>query len=123
MQILHSFGEENGKCAGLNYIKGKVTKIESKNKTILPLVGYQKVKFLDNINLPFLKKYNLEKFYFVHSYVVSLRSEKNLLALTCAEDYEYPAAVIDRNIIGTQFHPEKSGEVGLNFLKDMINGY
>jgi glutamine amidotransferase len=87
------------------------------------LVGYQKVKFLDNINLPFLKEYNLEKFYFVHSYVVSLDSEKNLLALTCSDDYEYPAAVIDYNIIGTQFHPEKSGEVGLNFLKDIINKY
>jgi glutamine amidotransferase len=123
MQILHSFGEENGTCPGLNYIKGKVTKIESKNKTILPLVGYQKVKFLDNINLPFLKEYNLEKFYFVHSYVVSLHSEKNLLALTCSDDYEYPAAVIDYNIIGTQFHPEKSGEVGLNFLNDIINKY
>jgi glutamine amidotransferase len=55
--------------------------------------------------------------------VVSLRSEKNLLALTCAEDYEYTAAVISQNIIGTQFHPEKSGEVGLNFLKDIINNY
>lgn len=123
MQILHSFGEENGACNGLNYINGKVTKIESKNKKILPLVGYQKVKFLDNINLPFLKEYNLEKFYFVHSYVVSLCSEKNLLALTYSDDYEYPAAVIDHNIIGTQFHPEKSGEVGLNFLEDIINKY
>lgn len=123
MQILHSFGEENGKNIGLNFIEGRVVKIESKNKIILPLVGYQKVKFLDNINLPILKKYNLEKFYFVHSYAVNLNSKKNLLALTSAYGYEYPAAVIGQNVIGTQFHPEKSGEIGLSFLKDIVNEF
>jgi imidazoleglycerol phosphate synthase glutamine amidotransferase subunit HisH len=45
------------------------------------------------------------------------------LALTNVEDIEYPAAVISANIIGTQFHPEKSGEIGLNFLKDTIDNF
>ena len=123
MQILHSLGEENGNSLGLNYIKGKVIKINSTKKIILPFVGYQKVKFLHKKNLSFLKKYNLEKFYFVHSYIAKLNSNKNLLALTKSNDIEYPAAVIDKNIIGTQFHPEKSGEVGLLFLKDIINNF
>ena len=123
MQILHSLGEENGNSLGLNYIKGKVIKISSTKKIVLPFVGYQKVKFLHKKNLSFLKKYNLEKFYFVHSYIAKLNSNKNLLALTKSNDIEYPAAVIDKNIIGTQFHPEKSGEVGLLFLKDIINNF
>jgi glutamine amidotransferase len=43
--------------------------------------------------------------------------------VTISNGIEYPAAVIDKNIIGTQFHPEKSGEIGLNFLKDIINNF
>jgi imidazole glycerol-phosphate synthase subunit HisH len=123
MQILHSLGEENGNSSGLGYIKGKIIKIKSTKKIILPFVGYQKVKFLHKENLLFLKKYNFEKFYFVHSYMAKLNSNENLLALTRSNDIEYPAAVIDKNIIGTQFHPEKSGEVGLVFLKDIINNF
>jgi glutamine amidotransferase len=123
MQILHSLGEENGNSLGLNFIKGKVIKIKSTKKILLPFVGYQKVKFLQKENFLFLKKYNLEKFYFVHSYMVKLNSNKNLLALTVANNIEYPAVVINKNIIGTQFHPEKSGEIGLSFLKDIINNF
>ena len=123
MQILHSIGEENGNSLGLDYIKGKIIKIKSPKKIILPFVGYQKVRFLQRENFPFLKKYDFEKFYFVHSYMAKLDSNKNLLASTNKADIEYPAAVINTNIIGTQFHPEKSGEVGLNFLKDTIDNF
>jgi len=123
MQILHSLGEENGNCSGLDYIKGKIIKIKSTKKIILPFVGYQKVNFLHKENLNFLKKYNLEKFYFVHSYMAKLNSNKNLLALTSSNDIEYPAAVMEKNIIGTQFHPEKSGEIGLTFLNDIIKNF
>jgi len=123
MQILHSSGEENGNSLGLDYIKGKIIKIKSPKKIILPFVGYQKVGFLQKDNFPFLKKYDFEKFYFVHSYMAKLDSNKNLLASTNTADIEYPAAVINTNIIGTQFHPEKSGEIGLNFLKDTIDNF
>ena len=120
MQILHSIGEEHGNSLGLNFIKGKIIKIKSPKKIILPFVGYQKVNFLQKNKFSFLKKYDYEKFYFVHSYMAKLNCNKNLLALTNINEIEYPAAVINDSIIGTQFHPEKSGEVGLNFLKDMI---
>jgi glutamine amidotransferase len=55
--------------------------------------------------------------------MAKLNSNKNLLAITSSNDIEYPAAVADRNIIGTQFHPEKSGEIGLFFLKDIIKNF
>ena len=121
MQILFSKGFEGGECAGLNYINGNVDKFNK--KIILPNVGYQKIKFLHKKKLFLLKKYNLKKFYFIHSYIAKPKYNKNLLAVTISNGIEYPAAVIDKNIIGTQFHPEKSGEIGLNFLKDIINNF
>ena len=71
--------------------------------------------------MKFLSEYNNEKFYFVHSYAANPNDKNNILCQTTSQNVNYCSGIIKDNIIGTQFHPEKSGEIGLNFLKDFIN--
>ena len=120
MQILFSKGFENGESEGLNLINGQVKLIKTeKEKIILPIVGYKKINIQNNY-LKFINNYDNEKFYFVHSYAGNTNDPKNILCTTTDQNIDYCSGVIKEKIIGTQFHPEKSGEVGLNFLKDFI---
>lgn len=118
MQILLSKGFEGGENNGLDYIDGSVDKLN--NNIILPNVGYQKTFFHDQNHFDFLKKFNNEKFYFIHSYVANVKNKKNILASSVSHNLNYCAAVCDERIIGTQFHPEKSGEIGLQLLYEVI---
>jgi glutamine amidotransferase len=118
MQILLTKGFEGGEHAGLDYIGGSVEKFDK--KMILPNVGYQKTVFSNENYFSFFKKFNNEQFYFIHSFFANVRNKKNILASTKSQDLTYCAAVCDERIIGTQFHPEKSGEVGLEFLYALV---
>ena len=120
MQILLSKGFENGEHEGLNLINGEVKLIKNDtHKIILPIVGSKKINITSN-KMKILNKYNNEKFYFVHSYAVNPIEKNNVFCQTTSQNVEYCSGIIKDNIIGTQFHPEKSGEIGLNFLKDFI---
>ena len=120
MQILMSKGFENGEYEGLNLINGEVKLIRNNaNKVILPIVGSKKINIVNN-KMKFLSEYNNEKFYFVHSYAANPNDKNNILCQTTSQNINYCSGIINDNIIGTQFHPEKSGEIGLNFLKDFI---
>lgn len=121
MQILFTKGFENAESKGLNFINGQVDLISSeKKKIILPIVGYKKIHIQNN-EIQFIKNYDNEKFYFVHSFAVNASDENDILCNTTDQNINYCSGVIKGRVIGTQFHPEKSGEVGLNFLKDFIN--
>ncbi len=120
MQVLLSAGFENGKSDGLNFISGSVKLLENnRKKTILPHVGYKSIKISQN-NIKFLKDYDNEKFYFVHSYAAFPDSSSNIFCYSTSQKIEYCSGVYKERIIGTQFHPEKSGKIGLNFLNDFI---
>ena len=118
MQLLCSEGNEDGVNKGINLIKGKVGLVTQK-KIKLPIIGWQKVQFINNY-LGLKKKYNNEKFYFLHSYAPKNISVSNQLTITKYMNIKYISSIFNKNIIGTQFHPEKSGEIGLEFLKDVI---
>jgi glutamine amidotransferase len=118
MQLLCSDGNEDGVNKGINLIKGNVELITGK-KIKLPIIGWQTVQFTNNY-LGLKKKYNNKKFYFLHSYAPKNISNSNQLTVTKYMNIKYVSSIFDKNIIGTQFHPEKSGEIGLEFLKDVI---
>ena len=122
MQILFTKGFENGESKGLNFINGQVDliKAKKKKKIILPIVGYKKIHIQNN-EIQFMNNYDNEKFYFVHSFAGNASDENDILCNTTDQNINYCSGVIKERVIGTQFHPEKSGEVGLNFLKDFIN--
>ena len=121
MQIFSTNGEENKFSKGLNYIEGNTIKLSNNdNDLILPFVGYFNVKFIVN---NFFKKFDNQKFYFVHSYCFNPKKSENILAETIHQNIKYCSAVMNDRFIGTQFHPEKSGEIGLEFLKTTIKNF
>ncbi|MDR2356889.1 MAG: imidazole glycerol phosphate synthase subunit HisH [Oscillospiraceae bacterium] len=119
MQLLFERGFEYGEHAGLGLIPGEVTPIESVipkgYKT--PHIGWNGLDFPPGEPVSPIFKYINEgdNVYFVHSYHASGCEE----SVVASADYGAPltAAVARGNVYGTQFHPEKSGAVGLNILR------
>ena len=119
MHILFSEGYEDGKSVGLNFIKGAVKRIKNTNLK-LPNIGWKKILIEKNIDKVFFKKFDGKKFYFVHSYMGNIENSKNLVASLNYDKVNIPAIVSNKNILGIQFHPEKSGEIGIELLKEVI---
>ena len=117
MQLLATEGKEKGNHKGLGWIKGKVIKIKKKKKIKIPHMGWNTVKTI--AKHPIIKKKKFET-YFVHSYNFVCQNNKNVLA-TCNYEQKITAIVGKENIIGTQFHPEKSQQNGLEILKNFIS--
>jgi glutamine amidotransferase len=114
MQLLFEEGKEIETTQGLGFLKGKITEITGLVK--VPHMGWNSLSFKESS--PLLEGVKEGSFvYFVHSYFAKLGEEKILNAYT-----EYgtnlPAIVSKNNIFGIQFHPEKSGEIGMKILKN-----
>jgi glutamine amidotransferase len=118
MQIFAKKLYENGLSEGIGYIDGEVKKLDTKIKFN---IGWKEVKFIKKIN----NKYNIEdlsKFYYCHSYYLSLKKNHNCVAVSYVEDKnKIPAIICKNNFIGTQFHPEKSQTDGNKFLEFFLN--
>lgn len=114
MQLLFELGEEVRLCAGLGLVGGSVKKIETPCK--LPHIGWNSLTF-PNPSPLFAGMEEGSYVYFVHSFCAVASSPDDVIART---DYGVPvtAAVGRGNVYGCQFHPEKSGEVGLQILKN-----
>ena len=117
MQLLATQGKEKGNHKGLGWIEGKVIKLKKNKKIKIPHMGWNTVKIISKH--PILKKKKFES-YFVHSYNFICRDKKNVLA-TCDYQQSITAIIGKENIIGTQFHPEKSQRTGLEILKNFIS--
>ena len=117
MQLLATEGKEKGNHKGLGWIKGKVIKIKKNKKIKIPHMGWNTVKVISKH--PILKRKKFES-YFVHSYNFICEDKKNILG-TCDYNQKITAIVGEENIIGTQFHPEKSQKIGLEILQNFIN--
>ena len=117
MQLLATKGKEKGDHDGLGWIKGKVIKIKKIKKIKIPHMGWNTVKVISRH--PILKRKKFES-YFVHSYNFICKNKKNIIA-TCDYQQKITAIVGKENIIGTQFHPEKSQKIGLEILKNFVS--
>lgn len=129
MQLLMSTSEELGIHQGLDLIKGKVVRLFSDadnpgQNCKVPHVGWNELKkpdestAWDNTILEGL--HNRDSVYFVHSYAVIPECMQNILANTTYEGYKFCSVVKKDNLYGCQFHPEKSGEVGLRILEKFL---
>jgi imidazole glycerol-phosphate synthase subunit HisH len=116
MQLLFSNGFEGEPSKGLDLIPGTVEKIET--EYILPHIGWNTLSVTNEKEI--FGSYQGHAVYFVHSYGVKT-APKYIVAET---DYgvNLPAIVKRKNIIGMQFHPEKSGAVGMSLLKTFLKG-
>ena len=119
-QILFSQSEEHGVCKGMDIIKGKVRRFTNKLK--VPHMGWNQVKFKTKNSK--LKIFNgipdNSYFYFVHSYYAEPEDENIIIAKT-EYGHEFTAAVNKDNVWGVQFHPEKSGDIGLKVLRNFLS--
>ena len=113
MQLLFEQGEEVRPCEGLGLIPGKVRKIDTRLK--LPHIGWNGLSFRNDCPI-FQGLEEDSHVYFVHSFQGETADPAHVAAVT---DYggEVLAAVCRGNVYGCQFHPEKSGEIGLEILR------
>lgn len=115
MQMLFSKSYEFEECDGLGFIEGKVDKIDAPD-LIIPHMGWNKLEILNEC--PLLEGLPEDSYvYFVHSYQAYC-DDKNISAY-CEYGGKVPALVYNgKNVYGAQFHPEKSGETGLQILRN-----
>lgn len=122
MQIFFEKSEE-GNNNGLGWIKGNVKKLASstKNTIKLPHMGWNS---LENINEKNKLCFNLEndEFYFLHSYHC-VPEDKNLIISNTEYGESFCSSVQFENIIGCQFHPEKSHDAGLGIFSNFLRMY
>ncbi len=121
MQLFFEESSENFITPGLGMIKGKVKKLSVNKDDILPNVGWFETYIEPNNSFDFLTEFNKQKFYFVHSFIAEPTNVKNQIATSLYNDRKFCAIIVkNSNIIGTQFHPEKSSKIGLEFLNTII---
>lgn len=116
MQLLSDWGDEGGGKEGLGLIGGKVERMFEDEANRLPHVGWNSVNFQQDHPLFFGLKDNLD-FYFVHSYQFKPRHNESIFATT-NHGRDFTSVVAMKNIIGVQFHPEKSQTNGLKMLEN-----
>ena len=116
MQLLFEKSYEFGEHTGLGLLKGSVIGMEGTLPAELkiPHIGWNALKFTKESKLLRYKKEG-DCVYFVHSFYVDPSAES--VVATAEYGKEVTAAVQQGNVMGCQFHPEKSGEVGLNILR------
>ena len=120
MQLLSDVGVEHGRTTGLGWIKGVVEEINVQNFPSLkvPHMGWNNLN-IDHPHKLFEGINDGDHAYFVHSYHFKTANLENVLAHVSYSDKI--TAIIGRdNIIGTQFHPEKSQAVGLRFIENFL---
>ncbi|MBD5119341.1 MAG: imidazole glycerol phosphate synthase subunit HisH [Clostridiales bacterium] len=114
MQLLFDWGEEGRRCEGLGLVSGYVERIQTEFK--LPHIGWNSLTFQNNS--PLFRGLDDEAYvYFVHSFCGYAQREEDVIART-QYGPSVVAAVSHNGVYGCQFHPEKSGEVGLQILKN-----
>ena len=120
MQLFLSKSFEFGEHDGLDYIAGEVLPLRKPvpddEDYHVPHIGWNDVVFKD-CPTHFAASANNADYYFCHSYYAQLEREEQSLACCTYGKQEFCAAIVSDNIIGFQFHPEKSGKDGLALLK------
>jgi glutamine amidotransferase len=113
-----------GKLNGLGWFDAHTIKFEIKegtNKYVLPNMGWRKVAIRKEI--PLFKGLEEDSwFYFVHNYHLVTDNE-GLVSMTSEYGYDFVVSLNNENILGVQFHPEKSHKYGLRLLQNFINYY
>lgn len=131
MQLLANESEEFGTNSGLGLINGRVKKIargSGLSREVLPIIDWMELESDDvgaTAGNNFLMRACLgQSFYFVHSYEFLADNESQRLAYYTLGDKKVSAIVGQDNVLGLQFHPEKSGPAGiklLNVLKEFMD--
>lgn len=125
MQMMLEKSEEFGLTQGLGIIPGKVVRIEDISVKgayqKVPHVGWNELFYPNDVESTILDGIpEKSKVYFVHSYQAVPKEESHRLADTYYGERRLSAAIRKGNCYGTQFHPEKSGELGLQMIRNFM---
>ena len=116
MQVLFERGFEGKEREGLGLLKGEIRKMEDPNVKI-PHIGWNNLE--KNHEDKLLEGLKEDAFvYYVHSYRAQNYNDEDLIGYSMYGDLKIPGLFRKDNIMGAQFHPEKSAEVGLTILKN-----
>jgi glutamine amidotransferase len=120
MQLFATVGYEEEKTLGLNWIPGEVIKLDlSLSEFKIPHMGWNELK-VKNVSSVFKDIINKDHAYFIHSYEFIPKDKKNV-SITTDYGKDVIAAVSSENIFGSQFHPEKSQNIGIKILTNFLN--
>jgi imidazole glycerol-phosphate synthase subunit HisH len=115
MQLLFTESEEHGRHQGLDLLPGRVVRFQGDYK--VPHMGWNELEFKQPS--PLFEGLEQGHVYFVHSYHALPESKGDLLAT--ADYYQQVTAIVGRgSVFGMQFHPEKSGELGMSLLRRFV---
>ena len=129
MQLLFDYSEEDGRCSGLGLIPGGVVPVPSQSvdgsrARKVPLIGWNALRFpphrSQGDHTCLAQTQQGEYFYFVHSYMAVPENPAAILAQAEYEGLMLNAAVSSENVLGLQFHPERSGPEGLKILERFV---
>jgi glutamine amidotransferase len=116
MQILFSRSEEDNGTICLGILEGEVNRfLAPTNDVKIPHMGWNSVEIMQKHPI-FEGIENQSEFYFVHGYYPITKVKKTIYGVTDYAGVKFTSAVGKNNVIATQFHPEKSGRIGLKML-------
>lgn len=118
-QVLFESSEEAPEVKGLGFLKGKVVRFQSEQQLKIPHMGWNQVDFSDPGDPLWKGMPDDPYFYFVHSYYPDPEDNSLISART---DYgkSFAAGIRKGNVCAVQFHPERSQDLGLRFLKNFV---
>ena len=119
MQLMTRSSEE-GEKKGLGWINADTKRFRLDSKFKVPHMGWNNVEVNSSTELTDLND-DVQRFYFVHSYYVKVDHQVNSLFKTKYGLVEFDSGIVDQNIYGVQFHPEKSHKFGINLFKRFAN--
>jgi len=121
MQLLFDRSEESGGVATLGLCPGQVKSLTAQPQTShlkVPHMGWNSIR---HNNHPLFSGVAQDAYlYFVHSYYATAQNSENVIA-TCRYGVDMDVAIAKGGFVATQFHPEKSGKVGLKILENFVN--
>jgi imidazole glycerol-phosphate synthase subunit HisH len=125
MQLLMDGSDEFGVHDGLGAIRGTVTRFAPETGMKIPLIGWERLiepeKEMWNTSV-LSELAGGTHMYFVHSYYVDPAEDSNVLATTRFGEFEFCSVVREGNTTGVQFHPERSGEDGIQIYRNFLFG-
>ena len=122
LQILFEGSEESSGVEGLGLLQGRVSRIAAPHEKI-PHMGWNALNIVESHREKglFTGIPRDSYVYFVHSYH-ALPKDRAIISSTCFYGEEITASISAGNIMATQFHPEKSGDIGLKIIHNFVHG-
>ena len=119
MQLLGTISEESTGVEGLDLIPSKIVRLPDDQKERIPHIGWAETN--QTYDSQYFSTLATEgDFYFVHSYHLIPDDNRATLSNTPFGDLNFVSSVLSKNILGVQFHPEKSGKKGKRLISEII---